>query len=146
MRRRLGPTEKELMYIEFYTDHGDATLAAKQAGYSEHSAQVIGSQLKKKLRAELDERLTEKMTGDCALARSVIVKLCKEAQSDDIRLKAAKDIMDRGGHPAAKEIIAKEEKKRPDQLIEQLRGQLGDDVANAIARQYTPEDVSETTH
>jgi phage terminase small subunit len=138
MRRRLGPTEKEIAFIEQYTEHGDATLAAVQAGYSEHSSQVIGSQLKKKLKTEIDAKLTDKMTADCVLARSVIVKLAKEAQSEDTRLKAAKDIMDRGGRPASKEIVSIKEKRDPAEMLAKLRDQLGDEVADKLAEEYMP--------
>lgn len=138
MRRRLGPTEMEQAFIENYTEHGDQELAATQAGYSEKCIRSIASQLKRKLRTEIDARLAEKMNGDCAIARSVIVKLCTSSESEDIKLKAAKDILDRGGHPASKEIVSVKQTHSPGQLIERLREQLGDDVANAIAKNYTP--------
>lgn len=146
MRRRLGPTEKELAFIESYTEHGDGTLAAIQAGYSEKSAQVIGSQLKKKLKQELDARLTEKMNADCVLARSVIVKLAKDAQSEDTRLKAAKDIMDRGGRPASKEIISVKENRTPTELLDKLRQELGDDIVDQLADKYLPQEEDKPTH
>lgn len=145
MRRRLGPTQKELDFIENFTDHGDWELAAKQSGYSEKSAYVIGCQLKKKLVHEIDSRLTEKMGGDCVLARSVIVKLAKEASSEDVRLKAAKDIMDRGGHPASKEIISRDKKERPADQIAKIRELLGDEAADKLEREYLP-DQPEAVH
>ena len=126
--------------MEAYTEHGNQTQAAIDAGYSPHTAQVQGSQLKKKLAADIDAMLTEKMSGDCAMARSVIVKLAMNANSEETRLKAAKDIMDRGGHPASKEIISKKDESKVSDKLDRLREVLGKEDADKIieAEGYLP--------
>lgn len=54
-------TDKQEMFISFYLGEArfNATQAAKMAGYSEHSAQVIGSETLSKphIRSRIDEYL-----------------------------------------------------------------------------------------
>jgi len=127
-RRRFGPTEKEIIFIDRFTEHGDATLAAKEAGYSEHTAQVQGSQLKKKLKDEIDDTVKDKLDNDAALARSVIAKLAREGKSEDVRLKASKDIMDRAGYKPVEVTKDVTEKKPFNQMVIELIESLGEDI------------------
>jgi len=97
-RKRTGPTDMENKFIEAYIEHGDGVRAVIEAGYSERSAQVIASQLKRKLAVDINKGLNDKLRNGSAFMLGVVFNLAKESDSDDIKLKAAKDWLDRSGY------------------------------------------------
>ena len=89
-------TEKQAKFIEQYCLHGNATKAAQEAGYSEHSAKQTGYALKEKFKREIDERNQTALRDKIPMALSQLGKLL-EADSEATRLAAVKDILDRAG-------------------------------------------------
>lgn len=86
--RRLKP--KRLKFIEEYLKDFDGQAAAKRAGYSEHSARFLASQLlaNKDVKAELNQRLKERSVKN-EIRRDFIVeklmKLIEECTNDKDR-------------------------------------------------------------
>lgn len=53
-------TEKQKRFIDYYIEFGDATKAAKEAGYSEKTAKQIGSENLTKLDRFIKDKLAQK--------------------------------------------------------------------------------------
>lgn len=59
----MGLTEKQKRFVDYYIETGNATEAARRAGYqskSEHGYESIGNENLRKLEAEIKERLESK--------------------------------------------------------------------------------------
>lgn len=140
MNKRRGPSPKEELFIEKYMEHGDGVRAAIEAGFSEKSAPSYASQLKRKLRVEIDKYAREHLATESSMMLSVVHKLAREAQSEDVRLKAAKDWLDRAGYKPVNEHRDLTEKQTPEQLLEMLRQVLPEDAFAIIAANFTTAD------
>ena len=84
------------LFIEHFLIHGSQADAAEAAGYAKGS----GYALFKKLRDEIQNRLQDKATMMQVKALAVVQDTMGEGATkakQDLRLKAAMDVMDRGG-------------------------------------------------
>ena len=71
----MGLTEKQKRFVDYYIETGNATEAARRAGYqskSEHGYESIGNENLRKLEAEIKERLESKEDGRIAKQDEVL--------------------------------------------------------------------------
>jgi len=80
-------------FIEHYTLTGNATKAAIEAGYSEKTAKIKGSQLKAQFANEIREATQDKVPAGLRW----LSELAEKAESESVRLGAVRDLLDRAG-------------------------------------------------
>jgi phage terminase small subunit len=99
-------TDKQRKFADAYFELSHGTKAAIAAGYTENSAHVTASNLLKnpkikdyieELHRERRERVLQKMSAMSEEALLTIYDLFKNADSEQVKLQAAKDLMDRTG-------------------------------------------------
>ena len=82
---------------EFINNGGNATQAAKTVGISEASASTVGYRLKNRLVDEIEVEQKEALKGYATKALHQIQTLAETAVSENVRLKANSDLLDRAG-------------------------------------------------
>jgi len=124
-------SDMEAAWFEKYMEHGDATRAAREAGYSDkgQNACVKGSQLKKKFQKKIEENLQKLIKNDAVFARRIVLQVAATSKNDMARLNAAKDILDRSGYKAVekKEISISD---KTEEEIDQALRELGVNIGN----------------
>ena len=82
---------------EFINNGGNATQAAKTVGVSDGSASTVGYRLKNRLVDEIEVEQKEALKGYASKALHQIQTLAETAASENVRLKANSDLLDRAG-------------------------------------------------
>ena len=92
---------------EYVNNGGNATQAAIAVGVSQASASTIGYRLKSRLTKEIDTEQKAQLRGYAPKAISQIQSVAEKAESENVRLKANADLLDRAGwKPVDKQEIA----------------------------------------
>ena len=92
---------------EYVNNGGNATQAAIAVGVSSASASTVGYRLKSRLTMEIDTEQKAQLRGYAPKAISQIQSLAEKAESENVRLKANADLLDRAGwKPVDKQEIA----------------------------------------
>ena len=109
---------------EYVNNGGNATQAAIAVGVSQASASTVGYRLKSRLTKEIDTEQKAQLQGYAPKAISQIQSLAEKAESENVRLKANADLLDRAGwKPVDKqEITGKNDIE--DMFDEELQAQL----------------------
>jgi len=97
-------TEKQAAFVEAYCQTGNATKSAIQAGYSEATAKQKGHELKNQFKREIEERIKKMVQDSIPAALNQISQLAQTATSEQVRLNASKDILDRAGLKPAERV------------------------------------------
>ena len=120
-------TDKQEAFIESYCQTGNATKAALQAGYSEAGAKQQGHALKKKFAKEIEQRIKKMVQDSVPAALNQISILAQTATSEQVRLNASKDILDRAGMKPADRVEQKisHEDKSLDELKREFEALTG---------------------
>ena len=100
-----NPTEMQSLFVIEFTSGagaiGNASEAARRAGYSEASAHEIGRQLLEKphIRAAIEKANRDQLSGPASTKAIALLErvIDDEAQPIKVRVDAAKAILDRGG-------------------------------------------------
>ena len=89
-------TDKQKVFVQHFSQTGNATQAAKNAGYSPKTAEQQGYELKNKLSLEIEDE-TRKLMGSCVpMAVDKLKKLVEDERiSPSVRLGAINSILDR---------------------------------------------------
>ena len=121
-------TEKQARFVEYYVLTGNATKSYKLAGYAPKTADINGPILRKKLSAEIEEETRKRMQGMAPMAVGFLEDLAKNAQSEQVRLKAVMDILDRSGYKPTDKVeqTVSYDDKSTDELRAELNDLLGD--------------------
>ncbi len=82
---------------EYVNNGGNATQAAIAVGVSPASASTVGYRLKSRLTKEIDTEQKAQLRGYAPKAISQIQSLAEKAESENVRLKANADLLDRAG-------------------------------------------------
>ena len=82
---------------EYVNNSGNATQAAIAVGVSQASASTVGYRLKSRLTKEIDTEQKVQLQGYAPKAISQIQNLAEKAESENVRLKANADLLDRAG-------------------------------------------------
>ena len=109
---------------EYVNNGGNATQAAIAVDVSQASASTVGYRLKSRLTKEIDTEQKAQLQGYAPKTISQIQSLAEKAESENVRLKANADLLDRAGwKPIDKqEITGKNEIE--DMSDEELQAQL----------------------
>ena len=121
-------TEK---FIESFVDTGDYLVSMKEAGYKDknpYQLQVRGKKLLEANREEVDKRFQARLKEGGPRALSVIEQLM-HSESDTVKLNAAKEILDRGGHKVVNEF---DTGRTIEELNAQLIALVGEDGAKML--------------
>ena len=91
---------------EFINNGGNATQAAKTVGVSDGSANTVGYRLKNRLVDEIEVEQKEALKGYATKALHQVQTLAETAVSENIKLNANRDLLDRAGwNPVEKSEI-----------------------------------------
>ena len=82
---------------EYVNNGGNATQAAIAVGVSQASASTVGYRLKSRLTKEIDTEQKAQLQGYAPKAIHQIQSLAEKAESENVRLKANADLLDRAG-------------------------------------------------
>ena len=115
-------TEKQEAFIESYCQTGNATKAAIQAGYSQATAKQQGHVLKNKFAKEIEQRIKKMVQDSVPAALNQISILAQTATSEQVRLNASKDILDRAGLKPADRV--EQRISHDDKSIDELKREL----------------------
>jgi phage terminase small subunit len=90
--------ERDEDFVREYVDNGgNATQAAIAVGVSQTSASTVGYRLKGRLTKEIDDEQKAQLRGYAPKAINQIQSLAENAESENVRLKANADLLDRAG-------------------------------------------------
>jgi len=90
--------ERDEEFVREYVDNGgNATQAAIAVGVSQASAKTVGHRLKTRLSREIDEEQKLQLEGYAPKAIKQIQGLAENAESENVKLKANADLLDRAG-------------------------------------------------
>ena len=121
-------TEK---FLDTFVETGDYLASMKEAGYKDknpYQLQMKGKKLVNDNRDEVDKRFHARLKEGGPRALSVIEGLM-HSDSDTVKLNAAKEILDRGGHKVANEY---ETGRTIEELNTQLVALVGEDGAKML--------------
>ena len=88
----------EAFVHEYVRNGGNATQAAVSCGVSDTSASTIGYRLKNRLGTEIDAEQRDMLKGYAPKAFDQMRNLAENAESENVRLKANSDLLDRAGY------------------------------------------------
>ena len=83
--------------VEIINNGGNATQAAKTVGVSDGSASTVGYRMKNRLINDIETEQKEALKGYASKALHQIQTLAETAVSENVRLKANSDLLDRAG-------------------------------------------------
>ena len=90
-------TDKQTAFVKEFALTGNAIQSAIKAGYSEKTVYQKGHQLRWQFQHQIEDETRRLMQATVPGALAQIVDLAARATSEQVRLQAAKDIMDRAG-------------------------------------------------
>ena len=131
-------TDKQAAFVREFALTGNATQSAIRAGYSEKSAYQKGFQLRWQFTREIEEETRRLMQGAVPGALAQVVDLAASAQSEAVRLQAAKDILDRAGLKPTERI----EQVTVEKSTEELRRELAQLMGSVIEIEEEEEPVT----
>jgi hypothetical protein len=134
-------TDKQKLFIEYFSQTGNATQSAIKAGYSEKTAEQQGYELKNKLENQIDTA-TKKLLGSAVpMAINKLKKLIEnDNTSASVQLGAINSLLDRTGYQTTTKIEDVTGKKTDEELKSELQHLLG--TLKVI--KYEPDDGSGT--
>ena len=118
-------TEKQSAFVKEFALTGNATDAARKAGYSGKTAHAKGHTLRHQLQIPIEDETRRLMQQAVPGALAQIVDLAGHATSEQVRLQAAKDIMDRAGLKPTERIENITVEKSTDELRKELAQLMG---------------------
>ena len=118
-------TDKQTAFVKEFALTGNATQSAIKAGYSEKTSYQKGHQLRYQFAREIEDETRRLMQGAVPGALAQIVDLAARATSEQVRLQAAKDIMDRAGLKPTARIEQVTVEKSTDELRRELAQLMG---------------------
>ena len=110
-------TEK---FIDSFVETGDYIVSMKDAGFkadNDYKIKLKGRELLEQNRDEVDKKFHARLKEGGPRALGVIERLMATSESDTVRLNAAKEMLDRGGHKVLNEFDT-------GRTIEELNAQL----------------------
>lgn len=124
-------TEMEEAFIELLVDHKlDPKTAFLKAGYAESNANPRAQRLQRYLWQHIEKRIKERVSETAMLALGVLENLMVTAESENVKLNAARDILSRAGYDAVhrQETVFKEVSDLSDEELDQKLAELNNVV------------------
>ena len=115
------------LFIEKYVETGDILSSLEEGGYKLNK--TTGYNLRRKFQDEIEKKMQERLRGGGPRALSVIERLMESAESETVRLGAAKDMLDRGGFKVYQD---EEMGKTVQEMEQQLIALVGKDGAKML--------------
>ena len=109
---------------EFINNGGNATQAAKTVGISDGSASTVGYRLKNRLVDEIEVEQKEALKGYASKALHQIQTLAETAVSENVKLNANRDLLDRAGWKPVERSEVTEVTDLQNMTIEELQTEL----------------------
>ena len=109
---------------EFIDNGGNATQAAKTAGVSDGSASTVGYRMKSRLINDIEAAQKEALKGYASKALHQIQTLAETAVSENVRLKANSDLLDRAGWKPVEKSEITEVTDLQNMTTEELQAEL----------------------
>ena len=122
-------TEK---FIDSFVETGDYIVSMKDAGFkadNDYKIKLKGRELLEQNRDEVDKKFHARLKEGGPRALGVIERLMATSESDTVRLNAAKEMLDRGGHKAFNEF---DTGRTIEELNTQLVALVGEDGAKML--------------
>jgi len=117
--------ERDEEFVREYVDNGgNATQAAIAVGASKASASTVGYRLKTRLSREIDEEQKLQLEGYAPKAISQIQNLAENAESENVKLKANADLLDRAGWKPVDKTEITEGNRYEDMTAEEIQREL----------------------
>jgi phage terminase small subunit len=120
------------IFVEEFVLTGNATQSAVKAGYSSKTAYQKGHQLKNQFTLEIEDATRQAMRDAIPGALAQIKKLSSTAESESVRLQAAKDILDRAGLKPTERIEQITIEKSTSELRRELAHLMGNETVPEI--------------
>ena len=124
--------DRETVFVrEYVLNGGNATQAAIACGLSRATAKQAGYRMKNKLGKEIEDLQREVLKGYAPKAIQQIQGLAESAESENVRLKANTDLLDRAGYkPVEQSQVATTtvDKLSDEELMTELNQLLLQDV------------------
>jgi phage terminase small subunit len=118
-----GLTHKQKLFVEAFLATGNATESARLAGYKGNDVTLgaVGAENLKK--PQIQDFLIDK----AQRAAEIVFQIAEHGESDQVRLSASKDILDRAGYKAVEKHLnvnmeVKEISPRLQKLAKKLNG------------------------
>ena len=90
--------ERDEEFVRHYVSNGgNSSAAAKSIGVSDTSASTTGHRMKERLWPEIQEEIATQMQGFIPKAIQNLKQLAQSADSENVRLNATRDLLDRSG-------------------------------------------------
>ena len=118
-------TDKQTAFVKEFALTGNATQSAVKAGYYEKTAYQKGHQLRWQFQHQIEDETRRLMQAAVPGALAQIVDLGARATSEQVRLQAAKDIMDRAGLKPTERIENITVEKSTEELRKELAQLMG---------------------
>ena len=109
---------------EFINNGGNATQAAKTVGVSDGSASTVGYRMKNRLINDIEAEQKEALKGYASKALHQIQTLAETAVSENVRLKANSDLLDRAGWKPVERSEVTEVTDLQNMTTEELQAEL----------------------
>ena len=109
---------------EFIDNGGNATQAAKTVGVSDGSASTVGYRMKNRLINDIEAEQKEALKGYVSKALHQIQTLAETAVSENVRLKANSDLLDRAGWKPVEKSEITEVSDLQNMTTEELQAEL----------------------
>ena len=122
-------TEK---FIDSFVETGDYIVSMNEAGYKDKNSYKVklkGRELLEQNREEVDKKFHARLKEGGPRALGVIERLMATSESDTVRLNAAKEMLDRGGHKVLNEF---DTGRTIEELNAQLIALVGEDGAKML--------------
>jgi phage terminase small subunit len=119
-------TDKQKLFIEYFSQTGNATQSCIKAGYSQKTAEQQGYELKNKLANQIDTA-TKKLLGSAVpIAVDKLRKLIEnDKTTPSVQLGAINSLLDRTGYQTTTKIEDVTGKKTDEELRQELDHLLG---------------------
>ena len=109
---------------EFIDNGGNATQAAKTVGVSDGSGSTVGYRMKNRLINDIEAAQKEALKGYVSKALHQIQTLAETAVSENVRLKANSDLLDRAGWKPVEKSEITEVSDLQNMTTEELQAEL----------------------
>jgi len=118
-------TDKQAAFVKEVALTGNGTQSAIKAGYSAKTAYSKAHSLRAQFAVEIENETRRLMASAVPGALAQIVDLASHATSEQVRLQAAKDIMDRAGLKPTERIENITVEKSTEELRKELAQLMG---------------------
>ena len=118
-------TDKQTAFVKEFALTGNAIQSAIKAGYSEKTSTQKGHQLRWQFQHQIEDETRRLMKAAVPGALAQIVDLAARATSEQVRLQAAKNIMDRAGLKSTERIENIMVEKSTEKLRKELAQLMG---------------------